>query len=150
MRYFIFLCLFLTLISCSKPEKSCNVKGLIKTANMYFNAEKSKNWDFTYELRYEEFKESVPVSVYVNQMNKDSKGWKMISYTLGKFKISTNQAEILVEVKEEVPIKLRVNEESSITFKGILKFVCKNNEWYILEAPSRNHFSLNTAIVPLN
>ncbi len=117
---------------------------------MYFNAEKSKNWDFTYELRYEEFKESVPVSVYVNQMNKDSKGWKMISYTLGKFKISTNQAEILVEVKEEVPIKLRVNEESSITFKGILKFVCKNNEWYILEAPSRNHFSLNTAIVPLN
>ena len=117
---------------------------------MYFNAEKIKNWDSTYKLRYKEFKESVSVGVYVDQMNKDSTGWKMINYKLGEFKTSFNKAEILVEIKEEIPMELRVNKKPFIVFKGIIKFLCRNGEWSVLESPSRNHFSLNSAIIPLN
>jgi len=150
MRYYIILFISLTLLSCSKPEQSCKVENLINAANMYFHAEKTKNWDSTYKLRYKEFKESVPVGVYVDQMKKDSIGWKMINYKLGEFKTSFNKAEILVEIKEVVPMERRVNKESSIVFKGIIKLLCRNGNWYVLEVPSRNHFSLNSAVVPLN
>ena len=150
MKYYAFLFISLILTSCAEPEQSCNDNNLIKVASMYLNAEKNKDWDSTYKLRYKEFKESVPVGVYVDQMNKDSSGWKMINYELGEFKISSKKAEVLVKIKEEVPIKLRINKKSSIAFKGTIKFLCKNGEWLVFDAPSRNHYSLNSAIVPLN
>ena len=150
MKYFVIFFISLTLFSCSKPEQSCNDENLINTANLYFDAEKTKNWDSTYKLRYKEFKESVPVGVYIDKMNIESAGWKMIDYKLGDINVSFKKAEILVEIKEEVPDKIRVNKKSFIIFKGIIKFICRNGKWSVLEVPSRNHLSLNSAIVPLN
>ena len=74
----------------------------------------------------------------------------MINYKLGEFKTSFNKAEILVEIKEVVPMELRVYNESSIVFKGFIKLLCRNGNWYVYEVPARNHFSLNSAVVPLN
>ena len=150
MKYYLLLLISLTLLSCSKSGNNCKSENIIDTANLYLTAEKKKKWEAAYKQRYKEFKESVPIGVYIDQMNKDSVGWKMLNYKLGELKTSHNKAEILVEIKEEVPLELRINKQSFMVFKGIIKLLCRDGEWFVLDIPSRNHLSLNSAVIPLN
>lgn len=140
-----FLFPFLLLVGCVDIEE-CDSVSNIEVAKVYFEAEMSQKWDITYGLRVDDFKSIVPFKVYKKQMTKDAAGWKMLNFKLGDVQSGGNESTLQVEITEELPLQLIKDNISTISFKGVVKLKCIDNQWRIVEAPSRSHYSMNSKL----
>lgn len=136
---------FLWLVGCADIQECTSVSS-IEVAKVYFDAEMSQKWDVTYGLRPNDFKSIVPFKVYKEQMSKDAAGWKMLNFNLGDIQSGDKKATIQVEIIEELPLQLIKDNISTINFKGVVKLKCTDNQWKIVEAPSRSHYSFNSKL----
>ena len=121
----------------------------------YYGHEQNQEWTKTYELRSPGFRKSVPLATYVEQMRRDSAGWKLEAFSVLDVKKKDGKAQVSMQFVELAPASFARNTGAK-EVKDPLKmsliessvWILVDGKWYCYDAVSRMHLSANNPVVP--
>lgn len=121
---------------------------LIKAVKNYFNFEKHKEWEKTYQYRTFAYKRTVSVDYYIKKMEKDNEGWKILKFNIISIDIKNDKATVNVHFIEETPRRNpNQKRKNTISITEETLWIQHEDAWLVLEPGTRTHVSLNSQIV---
>ena len=141
--------------SCTVEARLRELPGLEARVKMYYSAERSKDWEHTYELRTPDFRRTVAREAYISRMRKDSEGWKFIEYEIKSVKKKNDKVYLTIHFIEEP-------STDSFYYRSLVKqlppgtsppktfemddesiWVQVDGQWYSHGAGTRLHLTMN-------
>lgn len=148
---FLFCALYLV-ASCSSRGNLESFPELQARVADYYSAEEHDNWDATYALRYPHFRNAIPRDRYIAQMQRDNKGWRLVSYQIDSVREEDGKVRLKIRFKEVPPadfgkghlpagtqVKEVEAEDESI-------WILIDGKWYAYAPGTRGRLSLNAPI----
>jgi len=122
----------------------CIDRELQDRVTNYYNLEKERDWDKTYPYRTPLYRKSINFKLYKRKMDENIKGWKLIEFNILKIIVKKNYAALKIAFVEKVPQGYFPNNVyNAIKITQISTWEKIDNIWYIRDACSRTHLTLN-------
>lgn len=125
--------------SCQENPAEQENQELLTAIDEYYNAEINKDWDKTYSLRPDSYKNNVSLETYRLIMTRDSENWQFISYKIDSIDINGDIVDVLITFKEKhLNTTYRTQDDT--------KWIYIDDMWYALDAATRGHLTFNTSL----
>ena len=140
--------------SCQSAEPFCRISSVSSGSNIvsavchYYEHESASAWNKTYEMRTPAFKSLVPFSAYADQMNRDSKEWKLERVEITKIREQDKKAFIDLTFLERKISEKDSDKGKTMKFQGSAIWINKEGNWYCYDCVTRAHLTLNAPIAP--
>lgn len=144
--------------ACSASADLSSHAGLAARVQDYYMHEKKGEWEKAYRMRTPAFRKTVPLRTYLSTMKEDNAGWQLKDFKVLSAEKKDDKVHVNMEFTEEGPansfppeLSTRGDPQSRtdrvrLQIKGTSVWIEIDNEWYVQDAVSRTHLSLNNPI----
>jgi hypothetical protein len=126
---------------------ACSAQGhddIYQDVNSYYSAEQAGRWSETFEYRPRDFRQITSRAHYVEVMNEDNNGWRLIEWQVREMEVAHEAARVRIRFHEVAPEghELQLGSQS-VEFDIWTRWVLEDDRWRCVECGKRGRLSLN-------